>query len=119
MAKDDDAKRKKRKRKKGKRAAETPEVRYEFQPTMTRCDRIALVLAWARAADAVQIGGVVYPCPDGWVDTWLLAHHTVGGSGAATRLRELRRRPNLYTEIERRERTVGGNVLVEVRFARG
>lgn len=119
MSKDKPKKGKNKKGKSGKAALKPPAPKYKFHAPMTRGERILLVLAWARASDAVQIGGVTYPCPDGWVDTWLLAHHTVGGSGAATRLRELRRAPNVHSEIERRERTVDGNTIVEVRFARG
>lgn len=92
----------------------------KFTAEMTRLTRIALVLAWARSADAVLIDGVRYACPDGWVDSWLLGHRSVGGASALRRLRELRNAPNVYTEIERRERTdASGDVVVEYRFARG
>lgn len=109
-----DAKSKKRKGGKSKKFKPP-----KFTADMSRPERILLLLAWAKAVEAVVIDGTTYPCPDGWVDTWLLAHHSVGGAGATTRLRELRRAPNVYTDIERRERIVNGNTVVEVRFARG
>lgn len=112
MAKDGKSK----KRKGGKKAKFKPPA---LTADLTRSERILLLLAWAKAVEAVVIDGTTYRCPDGWVDTWLLAHHSIGGAGATTRLRELRRAPNIHADIERRERMVNGNIVVEVRFARG
>lgn len=52
-------------------------------------ERVMLALAWAQQTESVHIAGQAWSAADGWVDRWLLAHHTVGGDEVGRRLRQL------------------------------
>lgn len=92
-----------------------PNVGFKFEASISRRNRIMLMLSWARETSRIRVDDVFYDAPGGWVDGWLLSHRTIGGPSADRRIRDLRLDPG---GIEKRSRTDHrGDTIIEYRLA--
>lgn len=83
-----------KKAKKVKAVGATPVAPPQPDYRQPHVSRILAAFSWALTAHAIVIEGphgqtISWPCPNGWVPGWLLAHPKIGGMTADRRLREL------------------------------